>query len=698
VLGGIAAQLARTVPGYQALLGGGSWRDIGGRRDTPGDDDSAALAATVVLDSGNPSVAYDRALRRPLELLASRGGRRDVVVAVDGLDEASPGFAGLAELFAGHLATPIPGLRLLLTVRSGDVARRLSAPSTLDLVADCPAGVDDVAEYLDVVSGLPPPVRAAVARAAEGSYVYADVVARLAATGTSDGFADGFPVGLDALYGLALDEIGEPDSLARLVLSVLSRSRDRGLTADQLAGVLDTEAARIAEVLHRSRHLLTGDQRVRPHHRCLSEYLAATTPDPGAMDWMIARYLYHRGSGRWRTMREQYALRNLLPHLADAAAVEPRTDGRSVAASEAVRDVAADPEYVTTALLAVGVDDVLSALSYVYRGARCPARNVTLAGILRRQAAALRTARERQDPVLAAQQLLFEAATVGMPDLARRFGEGFPESGIFTLWATSDSPLRLLPDAMRGHCAAVTSVVVASDGTRGVTTARDCETRVWRLASGRLAHTMPTPVPVLNLYAEPDTPWVVASTTQGAQIWDADEGTPVARYTGGQTVLVTAFAVNVDGTLGASGDTDGNVTIWDMDFGKPMLRLPCPGGLVNAIALSPDGQVATTASQCGGVTVWDVKTATPTHRLPGMTAVTSLALSPDNRCLVVGGDGLAGYALDRGEPPRLLARLVTGCPVTAVALNLSMPTYVLFGGASGQVGYVRLPSGCSAGR
>ncbi len=62
----------------------------------------------------------------------------------------------------------------------------------------------------------------------------------------------------------------------------------------------------------------------------------------------------------------------------------------------------------------------------------------------------------------------------------------------------------------------------------------------------------------------------------------------MARYTGGQTAFVTA--VNVDGALGASGDTDGNVTIWDMNFGAPVLRLPCPGDLVNAIALSSDGQ------------------------------------------------------------------------------------------------------------
>jgi WD40 repeat protein len=233
--------------------------------------------------------------------------------------------------------------------------------------------------------------------------------------------------------------------------------------------------------------------------------------------------------------------------------------------------------------------------------------------------------------------------------------------------------------------------VVTGDGTRAITTSKDHATRVWRLASGRVAHTVSTSADVSSMYARPGRTHVVASTTDGrAQVWDADNAAPIMDLPATRTALVTSFATNNDGTVGVGGDTDGGATVWDLTAGEPVLRLPCRD-LVTAVAITPDAHTAATGSLHGDVMIWDLATGNPRGWLPGETTVTSLALTPDGGRLLVGCDTLAVYALSGEDRPRPLARLFTSHRITAAVINPAMPDYALFGAAGGQVSYVRLP-------
>src|SRR5262245_46513032 len=91
VLADLARQLGRSVPGYHV-------EHARSARHPPASDASPAQAAArAVLDSSGPSMAFDRALSIPLEVMAARGqrnarpgddpGRTGVVVVIDGLDE-----------------------------------------------------------------------------------------------------------------------------------------------------------------------------------------------------------------------------------------------------------------------------------------------------------------------------------------------------------------------------------------------------------------------------------------------------------------------------------------------------------------------------------------------------------------------------------------------------------------------------------
>src|SRR2546429_7132311 len=119
----------------------------------------------------------------------------------------------------------------------------------------------------------------------------------------------------------------------------------------------------------------------------------------------------------------------MLARLADATVTPYR------AAREAIGATLASPAYVASALMTVGVDDLVTTLSYVDRRMPQPDGEAgRLASVLRRQAPVMRLATGRHDPTLANQQLVYEAATSGALELARRFADQFPRAGLLTLW------------------------------------------------------------------------------------------------------------------------------------------------------------------------------------------------------------------------------------------------------------------------
>ncbi len=693
VLASVAAALARAVPGYADAVirrQPPSWREAAARVNA----DGPTQARLAVLDSADPFAAYERALRRPLSTLAAAGELgRDLVVAIDGLDEAGHRGSELSDLLAVQSHQAVPFLRLLLTTRPGPVAQRLSTVPGVDLASD-PSTVDTVLEVLKP-SKLRKGVRQAIADAAEGNFVYAQLAAN------SRDLTERPPTDLGALYGHILG--GGRDSVIAGVLGVVCQGRDSGLSPARLAEILEAERDVVEAALTTSRRLLLGDRLVKPHHRCLVDYLVGSArPALGR----IADYIAGRWRGRWERCGDAYALRNLVPHLADAAA--PARSGEYASADYAMaartlHETLADPAYLVAAVATIGLDEVRAALSYArHRIAGTAADDDTLRTLATSLHADARTLRDCRSRGPATRQLAYVAATLGATGLAQGLTRLNERGDVETLWATADLLTRDAPQVISGHTARVTALDVAANGTQAVSAALDGTTRVWRLASGRLTTTVPTQARVEAVQSAPDAEQVLAASSHGtAPDWERTTGEewPVTS----PFVPVSAFALARDRSRAVTGDPDNAVTIWDrVTAPEPLLRLPRHSGRVTAVALSEDGRHVAAASEPGEVTVWDVHTESIRLRLHHGRRVTALCLTAAADRVVVGD---AQWATVHAVPPEhrdavyarlgatdtVVGRLATRATVTALAANPAIPSDFIFGTALGQVGYVRLP-------
>jgi WD40 repeat protein len=127
-------------------------------------------------------------------------------------------------------------------------------------------------------------------------------------------------------------------------------------------------------------------------------------------------------------------------------------------------------------------------------------------------------------------------------------------------------------------------------------------------------------------------------------LWDWRKGRRLATLEGHRGV-VNALAFSADGSLLASGDSQGNLKLWDlaMHRERTSLRPHEIGRGIQALAFSPDGTLLATAALLDReVRLWDAATGVPRGMLPAPTnGVNGLAFSPHGPTLAMArGDGV----------------------------------------------------------
>jgi WD40 repeat protein/tRNA A-37 threonylcarbamoyl transferase component Bud32 len=179
-----------------------------------------------------------------------------------------------------------------------------------------------------------------------------------------------------------------------------------------------------------------------------------------------------------------------------------------------------------------------------------------------------------------------------------------------------------------------TRVTFNHRGDRIASGLRDREIGIWDVEShAEVAVLRGSEMVVRDLACSPDDRVIASVGDQHVRIWDAATGTPLHALAGHRDEGY-AVAFNRDGTLLASGATDGTVRLWDTATWREIAVL-AHGSNVHGVAFSPNGTRLVSACADNSIRLWDVGTHQEVANLRGHGAyVHQAAFSPDGTRLV----------------------------------------------------------------
>lgn len=120
----------------------------------------------------------------------------------------------------------------------------------------------------------------------------------------------------------------------------------------------------------------------------------------------------------------------------------------------------------------------------------------------------------------------------------------------------------------------------------------------------------------------------------------------------GHEFTVWSLAIAKDGLTAISGGQDATIRLWDINSGKELHKFVGHNGPVYGLVLMQDGKsLVSIADKDLAVKIWDLESKSLKSSLaPNSAHVNAVAVSPDQRYIVTGGDdGILRYwDIDRG--------------------------------------------------
>jgi hypothetical protein len=160
------------------------------------------------------------------------------------------------------------------------------------------------------------------------------------------------------------------------------------------------------------------------------------------------------------------------------------------------------------------------------------------------------------------------------------------------------------------HADTVTALAFAPDGSWLASAGKDRTVRVVETATGKLRFSLGALDEVLAVAASPDGRWIVSAGADPALLWwDARSGKR-ERVKGTHRAAVNELTFSRDGRVVVSASSDRGVALWNADNGaqRVVMMLPSP---ICAAALTPDGKVVAGACFDGQVRLYETQYGKP---------------------------------------------------------------------------------------
>lgn len=243
--------------------------------------------------------------------------------------------------------------------------------------------------------------------------------------------------------------------------------------------------------------------------------------------------------------------------------------------------------------------------------------------------------------------------------------------------------------ALSGHNAAVSDVVLSSDGAYALSGSWDKTLRLWDLNQGKSIRSFIShKSDVFSVGFSADNRQIIsAGRDKTIKLWNT---LGECKYTieedkHNDWVSCVRFSPSTKQPLIVSAGWDKVIKVWNLTNCKLRANLVGHTGVINTLTISPDGSLVASGGKDGAAMLWDINEGKHLYSLTANSAITALSFSPKNYWLCAATD--SGIEIWDLETKRIIDRVTKPSKYVSqlpwiTSLSWSADGNVLFAGSS----------------